>query len=51
MATLVGSLKVNAIFFWVHNDVDTDMKQTTGARSICCCVKIFLDYHIMTQAD
>ncbi len=29
------------------------MKQTTGASasSFCCCVKIFIDYHIMTQAD
>jgi hypothetical protein len=25
MATLVGSLKVNANFFWVHNDVDTQI--------------------------
>jgi hypothetical protein len=40
-------------FFWVHNNVDADMKQTTGASasSFCCCVKIFIDYHIMTQAD
>ncbi len=38
-------------FFWIHNNVDTDMKQTKCASSFCFCVKIFIDYHIMTQAD
>lgn len=38
-------------FSLVHNNVDTDMKPTTGASGFCFCVKFFVDYHIMTQAD